>query len=370
MTIKYPVSSPSITPKEIEYVTRAVSSGWVSSLGSYIESFEKKFALYCNTKFALTTSNGTVALHLALLALDVKEGDEVIIPNLTFVATSNAVRYVGAKPVFVDIEKESYCIDPEKIREAINPKTKAIIPVHLYGHPANMNEIRDIAVKHKIFLIEDAAEATGAEINGKRIGGLSDIATHSFYGNKIITCGEGGMITTNSEEIYNKVKLLRDHAMSPTKRYWHEEVGYNYRMTNMQAALGLAQLERIEEILSKRRKIYDWYLRELSSLDCIRLNPEVKNTRNVIWLVTIELIGKNEIFRDSIMSKLKKHGIDTRPFFYLMSELPMNESADTPNAKQIQSSSFNLPTYNEMTEKDVIFISKKLKEILADQKLY
>jgi len=254
-----PISKPSITKKEIAYVTDAVRSGWVSSLGKYIDMFEEKFAAYCGTKYAVATSNGTTALHLVLAALGITARDEVIISDLTFVATGNAVKYTGAKVVTVDIEEETLCIKPEAIKKAITSKTKAIIPVHLYGHPANMEEINKIAKKHNLFVIEDAAEAHGAEVNGKKVGSLGHAGVFSFYGNKIITTGEGGMITTNDEELYKKMRYLRDHAMSKEKRYWHTEVGFNYRMTNLQAALGVAQLERIDELLAKKEEIFKWY---------------------------------------------------------------------------------------------------------------
>jgi len=247
-----PIAEPSITQKEISYVTDAVKSGWVSSLGYYIFEFEKKFAEFIGTKYALTTSNGTTALHLTLASLGIKEGDEVIIPDLTFVATANAVAYTGAKPIIVDVEEDIWCIDPDSIRKSITPKTKAIIPVHLYGHSADMDEIIKISNEYGLHVIEDAAEAHGAEYKGKKVGSLGKCGVFSFYGNKIITTGEGGMITTDDEKLYERAKFLRDHAMNKEKRYWHSEIGFNYRITNLQAALGLAQLERIEEFLDKR----------------------------------------------------------------------------------------------------------------------
>ena len=217
-----PISQPSITQKEINYVTDAIQSGWVSSLGKYIDTFEEKFAVYCGTKYAVATSSGTTALHLALVSLGVTADDEVIIPDFTFVATASAVKYIGAKVITVDIDEDTLCIDPHAIEKAITSKTKAIIPVHLYGHPANMEAINKIAKKHNLFVVEDAAEAHGSEINGKRVGSLSHAGIFSFYGNKIITSGEGGMITTSDEHLYKKLKYLRDHAMSQDKRLLNE----------------------------------------------------------------------------------------------------------------------------------------------------
>ena len=258
-----PISQPSITQKEIDYVSDAIQSGWVSSLGKYIDMFEANFAEYCGTDFALTVSSGTTALHLALLAMGIGDGDEVIVPDFTFVATANAVRYTGANVVTVDIDQETLCLAPEAVRAVITQKTKAIIPVHVFGHPANMPELIKIADEHGVRVIEDAAEAHGAEVNSKRVGSLGDCGVFSFYGNKIMTSGEGGMITTDNKELYEKMKYLRDHAMSKDKRYWHTEIGYNYRMTNLQAALGVAQLERIDEIIEKKIDIFNWYKKEL-----------------------------------------------------------------------------------------------------------
>ena len=359
-----PISQPSITNKEIEYVTNAVKSGWVSSLGEYIDKFEKKFAEFCGVKYALATSNGTTALHLALVALGIKEGDEVIIPDFTFIATANAVKYTGAKVVTVDIEEDTLCINPKEIEKAITPNTKAIIPVHLYGHPANMEEINKIAKKYNLFVIEDAAEAHGAEINGKRVGSFGDVGIFSFYGNKIITSGEGGMITTNNKELYEKMKYLRDHAMSKEKRYWHTEIGYNYRMTNLQAALGVAQLERIEELLEKKREIFEWYREYLKDIPNIKLNFQKNGFKNVYWMICLEVIGYNEAKRDNLMKKLKEKGIDSRPFFYPISDMPMYEKANTPITHKVYQRGINLPSYYDLTKKEVKYICEKVIELL------
>ena len=242
-----PISQPSLGEREIEYVLSAVKSGWISSKGQYIDAFEKQFADFVGIKYALAVSNGTNALHLALASCGIKAGDEVIIPDLTFIATENAVRYTGADVVFVDIDKDTLCISPVSIERAITGKTKAIIPVHLYGHPANMREIMRIAKIHSLVVIEDAAEALGAEAYRQRVGSIGKCGVFSFYGNKIITTGEGGMLTTNDHITFEKARYLRDHAMDQHKRYWHTMVGFNYRMTNLQAAVGLAQMERIDK---------------------------------------------------------------------------------------------------------------------------
>jgi len=359
------VSEPSITEKEIEYVTNAVRSGWVSSLGYYITEFEKKFAEYVGVKYALTTSNGTTALHLALVSLGIKEGNEVIVPDLTFIASANAVKYTGATPVFVDIDPETWCIDHESVRRAITPRTKAIIPVHLYGYPADMDAINDLAKEYGLYVIEDAAEAHGAEYKDKKVGSLGTCGMFSFYGNKIITTGEGGMIITNNENLYEKAKFLRDHAMSKEKRYWHTEIGFNYRMTNIQAALGLAQLERIDELLDKKRQIFLWYKEGLKDLEGIRLNPEKEWTKNVCWMICLVLDKDFGISRDELMVKLKEKGVDTRPFFYPISQMPIynNESAN-PISYEISKKGLNLPSGVNLTYEDIISITQSLKKLL------
>lgn len=363
-----PISEPSITQKEIDYVTDAVKSTWVSSLGHYINRFEDEFADYCGVRYALTTSNGTTALHLVLVAMGIGEGDEVIVPDLTFIATANAVAYTGAKVVTVDIEESTLCIDPNAIEAAITEKTKAIIPVHLYGHPANMTKILELAQKHGIKVIEDAAEAHGAEIDGQRVGSFGHASIFSFYGNKVITSGEGGMITTYDEELFEKMKYLRDHAMTKEKRYWHTEIGYNYRMTNLQAALGVAQLERIDEILEKKNTIYSIYERELEGVEGIRLNPSASWAKNVYWMVCLEIDGFTEELRDQFMLKLKELKIDSRPYFYPVSFMPMYEDNKVGFiTEKIYKRGINIPSYYDLAEDDIIEIATKIKTLLKEQ---
>ena len=364
------ISQPSITEKEITYVMDAVSSGWVSSLGKYIDLFEKKFAEFCGTKYALSTSNGTVALHLALVALGIGEGDEVIVPDFTFIATANAVKYTGAKVVTVDIDEKTLCIDPRRIEEAITKNTKAIIPVHIYGHPANMDEILKIARKYNLYVVEDAAEAHGAEIKGKKVGTFGDCAIFSFYGNKIMTTGEGGIITTNNKDLYERMLFLRDHAMDRKKRYWHTEIGFNYRMTNLQAALGLAQLERIEELLERKREIFEWYEKALKDVEKIELNYEAEWAKNVFWMVCIEIEDCTEAKRDKLIAKLKEKGIDSRPYFYPISDMPMykNKINNTPIVHKIYKRGFCVPSYFDLKKEDVLWICDNLKRILKDNK--
>lgn len=361
-----PISQPSITRKEIDYVTDAVQSGWVSSLGQYIDLFEEKFAAYCGTKYALTTSNATAALHLSIVSLGIKSGDEVIIPDLTFVATANAVRYTGAKVAIADVNEDTLCINKESIKKYITLKTKAIIPVHLYGHPADMDEINSIAQEYGLYVIEDAAEAHGSEYRGKKVGSLGTCGIFSFYGNKIITSGEGGMITTDDEVLYQKARYLRDHAMSKEKRYWHTEVGFNYRMTNMQAALGLAQLERINELLVKRKEIFEWYKEGLKDVTGIKLNYQAKWAKNVYWMICLEIDNYTKDQRDEFIKKLKKNSIDSRPYFYPISDMPMykDNNVYTPITHKAYQKGLNLPSYFDITKQQVDYICKKVKKLL------
>jgi perosamine synthetase len=366
MTTTIPISRPSIGEKEIANVLDAVQSGWVSSLGPYIVDFEKQFAKYCGTRYALTASNGTTALHLALLACGVGAGHEVIVPDLTFVATANAVAYTGATPVMVDIDAETLCISPAAIERAITPRTRAIMPVHLYGHPADMDAINDIARRHGLEVIEDAAEAHGAEYRGRRVGSLGRCGVFSFYGNKIITSGEGGMITTDDEGLWTTARRLRDHAMSPERRYWHEEIGYNYRMTNMQAALGVAQLERIDSFLGHRRDIVGWYHEGLDGLLGVRLNRAAPWARNAYWMVCAEIDALDEALRRDLMARLRERGVDSRPYFYPMSDMPMYSRADTPVAHRLSQIGVNLPSYTGLTRLEVDFVCAQLRAVLAE----
>lgn len=360
----FPISQPSIGAKELEYVSDAVKSGWVSSIGRYIESFESAFAGFCGTRYALAVSNGTTALHLALVSVGIGSGDEVIIPDLTFVATANAVAYTGAGLVCVDIDERTLCIDIDAVERAITPRTRAIIAVHLYGQAANMDALMTVARKRGLHVIEDAAEAHGAEFRGRRVGSFGAFGAFSFYGNKLITTGEGGMLTTNERELYLKAKMLRDQAMSPDRRYWHTEVGFNYRMTNMQAALGVAQMERIAEFLAKRRNIMEWYRAAIGSEPNLRLNHEAPETKNMYWMVCLEMMGITEADRGRVMSGLREVGVDSRPYFYPVSDMPMYASADTPVAHRVSQRGINLPCYTDLSETDVAEIGKATRRVL------
>ena len=355
-----PISKPSITKKEIAYVNDAVTSGWVSSLGEYIEKFENQFAKFCNVKKAITVSSGTTGLHLAMEAMGIGPGDEVIIPDLTFIATANAIKYTGASVVTVDIEEETLCICPKAIRKAVNKKTKAIIAVHLNGYPANMQLINEIAKEFNLYVIEDAAEAHGAKFQDKIVGSLGTVGVFSFYGNKIITTGEGGMITTNDVNLSEKIIYLRDHAMSKSKRYWHTEVGFNYRMTNLQAALGVAQLERIEELLNKRISIYERYYKNLSNIDFLRLNRISSSVEVSFWTICLEINDYNEIKRNLLMKKLREYNIDSRPYFYPISDMPMYQNTNTPVTHELYQKGLYLPIFNDLKNDEIDYVCDKI----------
>lgn len=364
-----PISRPSIGARERELVLDAVDSGWVSSIGKYIDEFETLFARYCGTEFAVSVSNGTTGLHLALAALGVGHGDEVIVPDLTFVATANAVAYTGATPILADVDPDTLCIDPASVESLISKRTKAIMPVHLYGHPADMDALTAITKGRNIAVIEDAAEAHGAEYKGRRVGGLSQCGVFSFYGNKVVTTGEGGMLTTNDRAFYLRAKRLRDHAMSAERRYFHTERGFNYRMTNLQAALGVAQMERIDAFLARRAEIMTWYNSAIGFSENVRLN-RVKNwASSAFWMVCLEVDGFDEERRSAFMAKLKQRGIDSRPYFCALSSLPMYQQEPLPVAARKAQTGLNLPSFFELTQKDVERIGGVVNELLSDADL-
>lgn len=339
-----------------------IDTGWISSNGKYVTAFEQNFAKYCGVKHALSCANGTVALHLPLLAYGVGQGDEIIVPTFTYIATANAVTYCGATPVLVDCEPDTWNMNPKLIEEKITDKTKGIIVVHLYGHPVDMDPIMEIARKYNLFVIEDAAEAHGAEYKGKVVGSIGDVGTFSFFGNKIISTGEGGMITTNNEDLAARMRLLRGQGMDPERRYWFNVVGYNYRMTNMQAAIGLGQLENIEWHLEKRKNVANAYIRELSEYkDLFTIQTEMPWAKHSYWMVSILLTDKIKSSRDEIMMLLGNDGIETRPLFYPMHQMPpYYEESTYPSADLISARGFNIPTNAVLSESDITYICERL----------
>lgn len=358
----YPISQPSLTALETEYVTRAVQSGWISSIGEYIEAFEQEFARFVGVEHAIAVSNGTVALHLALVAHGIGRGDEVIVPDLSFIATANAVLACGATPVFADIDPANLCLSPSELEQRLTPRTRAIIPVHLYGHPADMPAINKFAGRHGLIVIEDAAESHGASIGGRAVGSLGHCGAFSFYGNKLLTSGEGGMVTTSDAAFAERCRRLRDHAMSTTRRYWHDEPGYNYRITNLQAAVGCAQLARADELIGGRKQIFEWYYEFLGDHPDITVNRTSPWANPVRWLMCVEIDHLDDARRSDLMYRLKTRGVDTRPYFYAMSDMPYFKSADTPVAHAVSARGLNLPTYIGLNREDVKFICDILLE--------
>lgn len=367
---KIPVAAPMLVGNEKTYVMDCLDSSWISSTGKYVERFEAGFADFCEARHAISCCNGTVALHLALAALGIGPGDEVIVPTLTFVATANAVRYCGAKPVFVDVEAETWTIDPASIQEKITSSTRGIIVVHLYGQPANLEPIVDLARKHSLFVIEDAAEAHGAKYQGKRVGALTAAGIFSFYGNKALTTGEGGMLTTNDDALAAKLRLLRGQGVDPKRRYWHSVIGYNYRMTNVAAALGLAQLEKADWHLERRATVAHWYQERLAGIEGVHWQTEQEWAQRIYWMFSI-VVDERRGDRDQIMSRLAETGIEVRPLFYPMHILPPyqdEEKGDAyPVAERISRQGFSLPTWAGLTLDDVQYVTDSLIKCLKNQ---
>jgi perosamine synthetase len=365
-----PVAAPALNGNEKAYVLDCLESTWISSSGKYLDRFEAAFAEFCGVKHAVACSNGTTALHLALVSLGVGPDDEVIVPTLTFVATANTVTYCGARPVFVDAEPETWTIDPAAIEAKITPRTRGIIPVHLFGHPADMDAIRAIARRHGLFVLEDAAQAHGAEYRGRRAGSLGDAATFSFFGNKIVTTGEGGMVTTDDASIAERMRLLRTHGMDPDRRYWHPVIGYNYRMTNLAAAIGLAQLERVHWQLDRRQEIAAWYREALGLGQAEVLTGQAERpwVRHAWWMFSVLVSGEGAD-RDGVMEILSQRGIETRPIVHPLHTLPPYRAATRderfPVAEAIARSGINLPTWAGLTRAQVHVVSEALLECLA-----
>lgn len=361
--IKYPIAQPTLTELERRNLMEAFDSGWISSKGQYISKFEEEFSAYIGAEYGISCTNGTAALHLALLALGIGKGDEVIIPNITFVSPANAVLYTGAKPTLVDVDEQYWGLDPNRIEEKITSHTKAIIVVHLYGHPCDMDPIRKVAENNGLFIIEDCAEAHGAEYKGKKVGTFGDVSIFSFYANKIITTGEGGMLITNEEHIDSISRVLRDHGMSPNKKYWHDIIGYNYRMTNLQAAIGLAQLRNINSYIKAKRRIAKYYSRNLTK--AFSIQPEMQWAKNIYWLTTIlNFKLSNYSSRDNFINELLKNGVEARPVFYPLNQMPpYRNSGKFPNSVRISQIGLNLPSSPSLTERDLEAICYTLVEI-------
>ena len=359
------LDAPSIGELEKKYINEALETGYVSTAGPFVGEFEGNFASYIGIEKAVSTQSGTAAIHMALHELGIGADDEVIVPALTFVATVNPVVYVGAEPVFVDVEKDTWNIDPEKIEAAITDKTKAIIPVHLYGNPCNMDRIMEIAKKHGLYVIEDATESLGATYNGRHTGTFGDFGCFSFNGNKTITTGGGGMLTSRQSEKADHVKFLVNQAKDMRVEYYHPEIGFNYRMTNIEAALGLAQMERIGELLDKKRMFYKSYSEELKSDENISFQEEVPGAESSRWLTCVTLASEVDI--PALRNKLKASNIPTRRVFMPITEFPPFKDykrSDLGNSYAIYERGLCLPGSTLNSQGDITFVCEKIKEVI------
>jgi len=357
-------AGPLISDKEVKYVLDAVKNGWNEHWADYIHKFEQKFAEYIGVKYAIATCGGTGALHLALAALGVGKGDEVILPEITYFSCADVVVYLGARPVFVDVLNDTWCIDPEKLEKAITKKTKAIMPVYAYGNLIEVKEIKEIAKKYHLAIVEDACPAVGSLYYGKKAGSFGDFAAFSFQGAKIMVTGYGGMLVTNNKKLYERALFLNTHGEDPNKKFWQLEIGYSHEMSNLQAAFGLAQLERIEEFVAKKRQIFSWYYERLKDIEGISLNYERPNTRSNFWMTSIVLDKNFSVTRDELIKKLKEYKIDSRPFFWPISMFPMYKEQNTPIAHHLAFNGINLPSGLRLKEEEVDYVCKVIKKIL------
>ena len=365
-----PLYKPSITKNEKKNVLSCIDEKWISSKGRFVKKFEEAFKKKFKYKFAAVTTNGTTALHLALLSLDLKAGDEIIVPNLTFISPCNAIKYINAKPILADVNKDTWLMDEKTIAKCISKKTKAIILVHLYGLPYNFHKIKNLINKYKLKVIEDCAEAIGSKIKNKYVGNFGDISTFSFYGNKTITTGEGGMVTARNKKIFDKILKLKSQGLNVFKKnnyYNHEIIGYNYRMTNICASIGLAQLKRIDYFIKRKQKIDKLYKQYLNS-DKLIFQKNERDCINTNWLVNI--MFKNTRIKKKIEKELSLKKIETRPIFKPMNKLKMYKrpNKNFKNSIDIFSRGLSLPSYPDLKDGDVKYISTIINKCLMDYK--
>ena len=369
MKSRIPISVPDLSGREDEYLQECIRSGWVSSIGPFVERFEEEFAAFCDRPFGVSVNSGTAAIHLALRALGVGPGDEVMIPALTFASVANCIIYQGATPVLIDCQADQWNLDPDQLERSVSSRTAVIMPVHLYGLPCEMDRVLEVAEASNTPVVEDCAEAHGAAFDARPVGSFGMIGCFSFYGNKIITTGEGGMCTTSDEQLDRRLRVLRDHGMNKNKRYWHDDVGYNYRMTNLQAAVGCAQLERIEQFLAKKRWIAQQYQQRLESTDLV-LPAQGPRASCVYWLYTVILPEPfGEADRDKLIGYLGERGVDSRPFFYPLHKMPPYQqfARPLPNSESIAARGITLPSFYAMSEKEIDRVSTALTQWLARQ---
>lgn len=363
-----PLCIPEIRGNEWKYIKECLDTNWVSSVGKFVDRFEEEFAKYNEAKAAVVTMNGTAALQLALVTLGVGEGDEVIVPSMTFISSVNAIKYVGAIPVFVDVDRETFVMDVNKVEELITEKTKAIMPVHIYGYPVEMDELNIIARKHNLYVVEDATEALGTKYKGRLAGTLGDIGCFSFNGNKLITTGAGGMLITNNEDVAKKAKYLSNQTKTITENgaMYHEKVGYNFRMPNILAAMGLAQLEKVDEYLEVKRRNARLYNDLLKGVKGITLTKEVDYVDNCYWLYSILVEDDFRMSRDELLELLKKNGIQARPFFlpvHNMKPYSENKCGNMEMTLEVSKRGINLPSSVSLKEEEV----RKICEIIREK---
>lgn len=364
-----PLYKTDLLGDEKNNIIKCINENWISSKGSFIEKFQEDFKKKFKYKHATVTTNGTTALHLALLALDIKKNDEVIVPNLTYVAPVNAVSYTGAKPILVDVDLNTWLINEENIKKNINNKTKAIIVVHLYGLPCDMQKILSLGKKYNIKIIEDCAEAIGSKYNNIYVGNFGDISTFSFYGNKTITTGEGGMIVCKEKRILNKIIKFKSQGISLNNKnfYDHKLIGYNYRMTNICAAIGTAQIKKIDYYIKRKIQIYKLYKKYLKNYP-IEFQLDYNNASNTYWLVTI-MLKKNKI-KKKLIKHLKKKNIETRPIFIPINKLNMYKKSDKkfPNSIKISNGGLSLPSFPQLNINMIKYICNEIKKFLKNYK--
>jgi len=364
-----PVCEPLLAGNERKYVLDCLDTNWISSGGPYLKRFEDDFARYCGVKHGIGVCNGTVALHLACAALGLGPGDEVIMPALTIASTVFAALYCGARPVFVDVQPDTWNMDPAQLEAKITKNTRAIMPVHMYGHPCDMDEIMRVARKHRLAIIEDAAQAHGAKYKGRMAGSFGKLACFSFYSNKIVTCGEGGMVVTDDDKLAEKCRSLKNLAFLKERRFFHKDIGFNYRMTNIQAAIGLAQLEQVEDMIERRRRNAHLYNQLLSGAKGLTLPAERPDVRNVHWMYGVVVDKTFGVGRDTVMKKLFKKGIKTRTFFIPMHDQPVLKKAGIidrgkyPVSERLGRDGFYLPSGSGLKPAEIRYIAKCLKAI-------
>jgi perosamine synthetase len=362
-----PIYRPSLTGNERQYVNQCLDSTWISSKGEFIPRFERQFADYIGCRHAASVSNGTVALHLAMLALGIGAEAEVIVPTLTYIASVNAIAYTGAVPVFVDSIASTWQLDPEDVKRKITPKTRAILAVHLYGQPCTLDELAKLAHENDLFLIEDCAEAFGTLYKGRHVGTVGDISTFSFFGNKTITTGEGGMVVTNDETLDDRARHFKGQGLAKYREYWHDTIGYNYRMTNICAALGLAQLEQADKFIAKKREIAHWYMEELADTPVV-FHSEVGDVRHSYWMCSI--LVPEPADRDALRNQLADGGVETRPVFYPVHSMPMysHRFQRHPVAEDLGWRGINLPSWPGLVRADVQRVAGIIRDFFASRR--